>query len=90
MLSAETVPVMVKLQEVFETIADWTDGVIHQAIQTVADELGLKLGKIAQPLRVIVTGGTVSPPIDVTLRLLGKERVLARLRAALDRGREAT
>jgi glutamyl-tRNA synthetase len=40
------------------------------------------LGKIAQPLRVAVTGGTISPPIDQTLEILGKERVLGRLVAA--------
>jgi glutamyl-tRNA synthetase len=39
----------------------------------------LGLGKIAQPLRVAVTGGTVSPPIDATLELLGRGRTLARL-----------
>ena len=43
------------------------------------------LGKIAQPVRVAVTGTAVSPPIDATLALLGRERTLARLDAALAR-----
>ncbi|MDB6008659.1 MAG: glutaminyl-tRNA synthetase, partial [Gammaproteobacteria bacterium] len=43
------------------------------------------LGKIAQPVRVAVTGTAVSPPIDATLALLGRERTLARLDAALVR-----
>jgi glutamyl-tRNA synthetase len=41
------------------------------------------MGKIAQPLRVAVTGGSISPSIDMTLTLLGKKRVLARIEDAL-------
>ena len=47
--------------------------------EALAKEKSLGLGKVAQPLRVAVTGGTVSPPIDQTLALLGRERTLARL-----------
>lgn len=54
---------------------------IHAALEAFAAEKGLGLGKIAQPLRVAVSGGTVSPPIDLTLALLGRERVQARLAA---------
>jgi glutamyl-tRNA synthetase len=49
----------------------------------VSEQLGLKLGKIAQPVRVAVSGNTISPPIDITLQLLGRERTLQRLDAAL-------
>jgi glutamyl-tRNA synthetase len=42
----------------------------------------LKMGKVAQPLRVAVSGGAVSPPIDKTCWLIGRERVLARLQQA--------
>jgi glutamyl-tRNA synthetase len=41
------------------------------------------MGKVAQPLRVAVSGGPVSPPIDVTVALLGRQRTLARLEAAI-------
>ena len=41
------------------------------------------MGKIAQPVRVAVAGVAVSPPIDVTLALLGRERTLARMDAVL-------
>jgi glutamyl-tRNA synthetase len=41
------------------------------------------LGKIAQPVRVAVTGSSVSPPIDATLALLGRERTLTRLDAGI-------
>ena len=52
---------------------------VHAALEGLAKEKSLGLGKIAQPLRVAVTGGTVSPPIDATLALLGQARTLARL-----------
>jgi len=64
-------------------ITDWNAAAVHAALEAFATEKGLGLGKIAQPLRVAVTGGTVSPPIDATLALLGSARSLARLRAAL-------
>jgi glutamyl-tRNA synthetase len=66
-------------------LAEWRRDRIHDVIAGVAAESGLGFGKIGQPLRVAVTGGTVSPPIDVTLELVGRKRVLARLANALAR-----
>lgn len=62
---------------------DWLPEAIHQVVTGVAEELDLKLGKVAQPLRVAVSGGPVSPPIDQTVYLLGRETVLARIDRAL-------
>ena len=50
---------------------------------------GLKLGQLAQPVRVALTGGTVSPGIYEVIAVLGKERTVARLRAALERVQSA-
>jgi glutamyl-tRNA synthetase len=61
----------------------WTPESLHQVIHDVAEKLSLKLGKIAQPLRVAITGDTNSPPIDVTLFLMGKERVVHRITQGL-------
>jgi glutamyl-tRNA synthetase len=58
---------------------------IKAAFEEVLEAQGLKLGKLAQPVRVAVTGGTVSPGIYETLSLLGKDRTLARIDAALAR-----
>jgi glutamyl-tRNA synthetase len=58
---------------------------IHGLLEARAAAAGLGLGKLAQPLRVAVTGNTVSPPIDQTVALLGRERALSRLDAALAR-----
>jgi glutamyl-tRNA synthetase len=49
----------------------------------VAAEKGVGLGKVAQPIRVAVSGGTVSPPIDVTLEILGRDMTLLRLGRAI-------
>jgi glutamyl-tRNA synthetase len=63
-------------------LAEWTAPALHGAVQAFADARSLGLGKVAQPLRVALTGGTISPPIDATLALLGREKVLARIAAA--------
>jgi glutamyl-tRNA synthetase len=57
--------------------------VLHEAVNGFATEKGLGLGKIAQPIRVAIAGMAISPPIDETLFLLGRERSLARLTAAV-------
>lgn len=67
-----------------EGLADWQADRLHAAIGDAAARAGLGFGKLGQPVRVAVTGGTVSPPIDVTLELLGREPTLRRLRNAID------
>ena len=62
----------------------WEREALHAAIDAVAEQQAMKFGKIAQPLRVAVTGGAVSPSIDVTLELLGRDRTLSRLGRALE------
>jgi glutamyl-tRNA synthetase len=72
-----------KLLKQLENLTEWTAEAIHAEIHHVATELDLKLGKVAQPLRVAVTGGTVSPPIDITVFLIGKTRTVARIQRAV-------
>ncbi|KAF0192844.1 MAG: glutamyl-tRNA synthetase [Gammaproteobacteria bacterium] len=72
------------LRERLALLPDWRADLIHQTINAVAESHDLKLGKIAQPLRVAVTGGTVSPPIDITLELIGCIRTMERLDRALE------
>lgn len=66
-------------------LAEWTVDAITAAFNEVIAAHGLKLGKIAQPVRVAVTGGTASPGIFEVLEILGRDRTLARLDAALGR-----
>jgi glutamyl-tRNA synthetase len=82
-LGAEAVPLLEALRDAFAATPEWNAGAIHEAINAVATRFGAGLGKVAQPLRVAVTGGAVSPPIDITLALLGRARVDAGLRRAL-------
>ena len=82
-LGADAKPVLTKLREVLAGIANWESAALHDAVNGVAEGLGLKLGKVAQPLRVAVAFGPVSPPIDQTLALLGRETTLARIDRAL-------
>ncbi len=82
-LKTEVLPVLKSLRERFAALEEWQAEPLHEVVVGVAEEAGLKLGKVAQPLRVAVTGGPVSPPIDVTLALIGRERTLARLDRAI-------
>ncbi len=67
-----------------EALHNWTPEAIHHCVVKVAEQLELKLGKVAQPLRVAVTGRAASPSIDVTLYLTGKEATLRRIDRALN------
>lgn len=72
-----------ELHAALEKVIAWDAETIHTTLASIAERFELKLGKLAQPLRVIVTGNTTSPPIDSTLALLGQKRVLARFEKAL-------
>jgi glutamyl-tRNA synthetase len=63
-------------------LTDWSAPAIHALISGFATAKGVSLGKLAQPIRLAVCGGTVSPPIDATLAILGKTEALARLAKA--------
>jgi glutamyl-tRNA synthetase len=82
-LTADAKTMLRELRARFASIENWSAPSIHATLEGLAKELSLGLGKVAQPLRVAVTGGTVSPPIDATLALLGQPRTLARLDQAL-------
>ena len=72
------------LRAALAALPAWTAPGIADAVAGAAAEAGIGLGKLGQPLRVAVTGRGVSPPFDVTLALVGRERTLARLDRALD------
>jgi len=70
------------LQELAQ-LQDWSATAIHQLISNFSAARGVSLGKLAQPMRLAVCGGTVSPPIDATLAILGKLESQSRLARAL-------
>jgi glutamyl-tRNA synthetase len=67
----------------FDALPVWSAPAVHAFITEFAASKGIPLGKLAQPLRLAVCGGTVSPPIDATLAILGKPETLSRLHTAV-------
>lgn len=81
-----TAEALVLLSEALQELAqlqDWSATAIHQLISDFSVVRGISLGKLAQPMRLAVCGGTVSPPIDGTLAILGKLESQSRLATAL-------
>ncbi len=66
-----------------ERCPEFTEEQLEKTFAVIMETTELKFGKIAQPLRVALTGGTASPSIYVVLQVLGKERSLRRIRQAL-------
>ena len=73
-----------QVRAALESLDAWEPEALHQAVVDVAGALDLKMGKVAQPLRVAVVGRAASPGIDVTLHLVGREASLRRIDRALD------
>ena len=72
-----------RLAERLSNVTDWSAEAVEAAVRGFAEETDQKLGKVAQPLRAAVTGGTVSPPIFAVVAILGRDEALARLEDAL-------
>jgi glutamyl-tRNA synthetase len=68
----------------FEKLQDFSEKNLESAFQSVMDQTGLKLGKIAQPVRVALTGKTASPGIFEVTAILGKGNVISRLKKAIN------
>ena len=66
-----------------KSLDDFTEKALETPFKTVMEKTDLKFGKIAQPLRVALTGKTVSPGIFEVLEVLGKEKVIKRLEKAV-------
>ena len=82
-LTADAVGPLSAIREKLAALESWTAPAIHDAVNQTATELAVGMGKVAQPIRVAVSGTSVSPPIDVTLEVLGRETTLSRLAAAV-------
>jgi glutamyl-tRNA synthetase len=83
-LTRESAPVLQRVLQQLTEIVDWQQSTIHDVVHASAEALGLKMGKVAMPLRMAVTGGTPSPGLDLTLYLVGKTRTLQRIEMALE------
>ena len=82
-LTADAWPTLAAAAAALEALPEWTTTAIDDALRTALIEgLGLKPKNAFTPVRVAVTGRRVSPPLFESIELLGRERTLARLRAA--------
>ena len=82
-MKAGSPALLAQVRDRLTSLVDWQDEPISAAVKAVAEANEVGMGKVAQPIRIAVTGTAVSPSIDGTLRLLGRETTLARLDAAI-------
>jgi glutamyl-tRNA synthetase len=80
---AQAVAILEKSTGVLEAIADWRTEPMEEAVRPLADAMAMKAGPFFGVLRVAVTGRTASPPLFQTMEVLGKEKCMQRLAAAL-------
>jgi glutamyl-tRNA synthetase len=81
-VTADVLVLLAEASNALDQSDDWSAPAIHEVITGFAAAKGISLGKLAQPIRLAVCGGTVSPPIDATLAILGKIETLTRLTRA--------
>jgi glutamyl-tRNA synthetase len=81
-VNADVLALLAEASKELGDLNPWSAPAIHTLISGFAAAKGISLGKLAQPLRLAVCGGTVSPPIDATLAILGKTESLSRLHKA--------
>lgn len=83
LFKADALPPMQLLMDKIGRMDAFTHEALEQVFLAVMEETGLKLGKIAQPVRLALTGSTVSPGIFEIIEVLGKEETIKRLGAAV-------
>lgn len=71
--------VLADVRPVLEQVSDWSATAIEHVVQAFCTEKNLGLGKVAQPIRVALSGTTISPPIFQSLEFLGRDKTLARI-----------
>jgi glutamyl-tRNA synthetase len=78
---------LARARDALASVEPFDQAGVERALSALVDELGVKPGKLYQPIRVAITGSTVSPGIFESVALLGKDETLARIDAALARTR---
>jgi glutamyl-tRNA synthetase len=81
-VTAEVLALLLEASRELDQLPNWSGPAIHEFISAFSAVKGISLGKLAQPIRLAMCGGTVSPPIDATLAILGKVESLSRLSRA--------
>ncbi len=81
-VTPEILTLLERVAEELARLSEWNAPGIHALINGMAVQENMSLGKLAQPIRLAICGGVVSPPIDATVAILGREETLARLARA--------
>jgi len=84
-LTPAIAPMLGKLLKRFETIPSFSKQEWEEAFKALVEEEAIKMGQLAQPVRVALTGRTASPGLFEVMEVLGRDRTLARLRAGIER-----
>ncbi len=82
-LNEKSLPLLIELKDVLPLSNDFSASALEKVFHEITERHGIKLGSIAQPVRVAVTGGTESPGIFEMLEVMGKEMTLKRLEKAV-------
>jgi len=82
-LTPDAATLLAELNKRLESIDPFTHAEVEKVFSAIVVEQGIKLGKLAQPVRVALTGGTVSPGIFDVIEVMGKEKTLRRIAAVL-------
>jgi len=83
-LKPEAIKLLTNLRDALEDLAEFTVPEIEKTFASLVEKHGIKLGSLAQPARVAITGGTASPGIFEVFEVVGKERVLTRLAKVIE------
>jgi glutamyl-tRNA synthetase len=84
-LTPAMAPTLDKLHARFEALPAFSKQEWEESFKKLVEEEGLKMGQLAQPVRVALTGRTASPGLFEVMDVLGRERTLFRLRQGIDR-----
>lgn len=82
-LNEKSLPLLKDMLQRLTSVSEWLAEPVHAEVKACAEANEVGMGKVAQPIRVAITGNTVSPSLDVTLALLGRERTLAAISKAI-------
>ena len=82
--NVEAADILAQLRVEFGKAPVWEGEALHQVIVDLSESLSVGMGKVAQPLRVAICGSAVSPALDITLSVLGREKTLARIERAVN------
>lgn len=77
-------PMLIKLTERFEAFSAFAKQTWEEAFKQLVEQEGIKMGQLAQPVRVALTGRTASPGLFEVIEVLGRDRTLRRLRRAIE------